>query len=193
MTEPIGRAPANVISDNRGVNPPLQSERLLIRDWQQADVDSALAIYGSSEVAHWLTPAMQQVTEPGVMAAILQAWIEAQPNMTPPSGRWAIAKRSDDEVIGGLMIRLLPPYDSDLEIGSQLRPDAWGNGYATEASRALMNWAFDQGADELFAVARPNNFRAVATATRLGMQWVGETTKYYDLKLQVYRMRPADR
>ena len=55
-----------------------------------------------------------------------------------------------------------------------------------------MRRAFEQGADELFAVARPNNSRAVATAERLGMQWVGETTKYYDLKLQVFRMRPAD-
>jgi RimJ/RimL family protein N-acetyltransferase len=174
------------------VNPALETERLLIRDWQPSDVDSAFAIYGSPEIAHWLTPAMQQVSDPAVMGAILQAWTEAQPNMAPPTGRWAIARRSDGEVLGGLLIRLLPPYDSDLELGWQLRPDAWGHGYATEASRALMGWAFQQGADELFAVARPNNSRAVATASRLGMQWVGETTKYYDLKLQVYRMRPAD-
>jgi hypothetical protein len=24
------------------------------------------------------------------------------------------------------------------------------------------------------------------------MQWVGETDKYYDLRLQVYRLRPTD-
>ena len=29
-------------------------------------------------------------------------------------------------------------------------------------------------------------------ARRLGMQWVGETDKYYDLRLQVYRLRPTD-
>jgi RimJ/RimL family protein N-acetyltransferase len=174
------------------VNPPLQTERLLIRDWQEADIDSAFAIYGSAEIAHWLTPAMGQVSDRTVMAGILQAWIEAQPNLTPPTGRWAVLRRSDGEVVGGLLIRLLPPYDSDLELGWQLRTDAWGNGYATEASRALMRWAFEQGADELFAVARPSNARAVATAERLGMQWVGETTKYYDLKLQVFRVRPAD-
>jgi RimJ/RimL family protein N-acetyltransferase len=174
------------------VNRPIETERLLIRDWRSEDVDAAFAIYGSADIAHWLTPAMDQVADPAVMGAILQAWIEAQPNMTPPTGRWAIERRSDGEVIGGLLIRLLPPYDSDLELGWQLRADAWGNGYATEASRALMSWAFEQGADELFAVARPNNSRAIATASRIGMQWVGETTKYYDLKLQVYRIRPAD-
>ena len=74
-----------------------------------------------------------------------------------------------------------------------MRPSAWGHGYATEASRELMRWAFKEGAvDELFAVARPNNKRAIATARRLGMQWVGETDKYYDLNLQVYRIRASE-
>jgi RimJ/RimL family protein N-acetyltransferase len=56
-----------------------------------------------------------------------------------------------------------------------------------------MKWAFEAGSvDELFAVARPHNKRAIAAATRLGMEWVGETDKYYDLNLQVYRLRAAD-
>jgi RimJ/RimL family protein N-acetyltransferase len=41
-------------------------------------------------------------------------------------------------------------------------------------------------------VVRPANRRAEATVRRLGMEWVGETDKYYDLRLQVYRLRPAD-
>lgn len=57
----------------------------------------------------------------------------------------------------------------------------------------MLRWAFTSGsADELYAVARPKNTRAIATAGRLGMEWVGETDKYYDLTLQVYRVRAAD-
>jgi RimJ/RimL family protein N-acetyltransferase len=67
-----------------------------------------------------------------------------------------------------------------------------GKGYATEAGRALIAWAFRQDTEELFAVAGPNNVRATATAKRLGMQWVGATTKYYGLSLQVYRIRHSD-
>ena len=44
----------------------------------------------------------------------------------------------------------------------------------------------------MFAVARPKNTRAAATARRIGMEWVGETTKYYDMRLNVYRIRPSD-
>jgi hypothetical protein len=49
-----------------------------------------------------------------------------------------------------------------------------------------------QGAGEVFAVVRPANKRAEATVRRIGMDWVGETGKYYDLRLQVFRLRPAD-
>ena len=39
---------------------------------------------------------------------------------------------------------------------------------------------------------RPANERAEKLARRLGMEWVGETNKYYDLRLQVYRLRPSE-
>ena len=41
-------------------------------------------------------------------------------------------------------------------------------------------------------MVRPHNTRGAATAQRAGMEWVGETEKYYDLRLQVYRLRKGD-
>ncbi|ASU84158.1 N-acetyltransferase [Nocardiopsis gilva YIM 90087] len=169
----------------------VRTERLIIRDWDISDADAALGIYGAEEVARWLTPQMHAVRDSAAMRSVLHAWIEAQPNLIPPAGRWAIVRADDGELIGGLSLRQLPPYDEDFELSWQLRPDAWGNGYATEASQAIIAWAFDQGIEELFAVARPDNDRAIATARRLGMEWVGETDKYYDRRLQVFRIRPA--
>jgi RimJ/RimL family protein N-acetyltransferase len=77
-------------------------------------------------------------------------------------------------------------------MGWQLNPQVWGLGYAAEAGRAIAGWAFDEGFDEVLAVARLANERAAATARRIGMEWVGETDKYYGLRLQVFRLRPAD-
>jgi len=171
---------------------PLTTDRLIVRNWEVGDAEAALAAYGATEVTRWLTPAMEPVTDLAAMRSVLTAWVEAQPNMAAPRGRWAVQRREDGQVIGGVAIRLLPPYDEDLELSWQLRPEAWGNGYAVEASRALMRWAFTQEIDELFAVARSNNTRAIGTARRLGMEWVGETTKYYGLRLQVFRIRPSD-
>ncbi|MEU8568208.1 GNAT family N-acetyltransferase [Streptomyces pathocidini] len=174
------------------MQPALRTDRLLVRDWAVSDAREALAIYGAEEVAHWLTPDMHRVGDLAAMRHVLQAWEEAQPGLVPPSGRWAIERLEDGQLVGGLVIRMLPPYEEDLEIGWQLRPGAWGHGYATEAGAALTRWAFRQGVDELFAVARPNNHKAAATARRIGMEWVGETSKYYEMRLNVYRIRPSD-
>lgn len=171
---------------------PLTTERLLVRPWTRDDAEAALAIYGAGEVTRWLTPAMGRVDDLDGMREVLDGWVEEQATMLPPPGHWAVQRLGDDAVVGALAIRLLPPYKEDLELSWQLRPDAWGNGYASEAARELARWAFTQDIDELFAVARPNNARAVATARRVGMEWVGETTKYYDLRLQVFRIRPSD-
>ncbi|TQM02167.1 GNAT family N-acetyltransferase [Pseudonocardia kunmingensis] len=171
---------------------PLTTVRLQVRPWTVDDAEGALATYGTVDVTGWLTPAVDHIADRAAMRAVLHAWVEAQPNLQPPCGRWAIERRADASVVGGLAIRLLPPYEEDLEISFQLRPDAWGNGYAAEAARALIEWAFTQDVDELFAVAIPHNTRAIETTRRLGMTWVGETDKYYDRVLQVYRVRPDD-
>jgi hypothetical protein len=52
--------------------------------------------------------------------------------------------------------------------------------------------AFANGVSEVFAVVRLGNTRGVATARRVGMEWVGETDKYYGLTLQIYRLTAAD-
>ena len=73
-----------------------------------------------------------------------------------------------------------------------IHPDVSGHGYATEVGRALARWAFEQGIEQVIAVVRPTNTRAIATVRRIGMEWVGETDKYHNLHLQAYRLRPAD-
>jgi hypothetical protein len=45
---------------------------------------------------------------------------------------------------------------------------------------------------EVFAAVRLSNTRGVATAQRVGMEWVGVTDKYYGLTLQIYRLTAAD-
>lgn len=170
----------------------LVTERLVLRPWQIEDADEALGIYGDSGIAQWLSPAMDRVPDVDAMRLVLQQWLGEDARLTSPAGRWAIELRDDQRLIGGAVLLPLPPRGEDLEMGWQLHPKAWGRGYATEAGRALARWAFDEGFDEVLAVARPANVRAEATARRIGMEWVGETEKYYDMRLRVFRLRPGD-
>jgi RimJ/RimL family protein N-acetyltransferase len=169
----------------------LLTERLVLRPWTVDDAAAALSSYGEAEVARWLAPVMDRVGDEAAMRVVLQQWIAEDERMLTPAGRWAIELRQDGRVIGGATLLPLPP-DDEYEIGWQLRRGAWGHGYATETGRALANWAFDQGLEQVIAVVRPANVRAVATVRRIGMEWMGETEKYHNLRLQQYRLRPAD-
>jgi RimJ/RimL family protein N-acetyltransferase len=173
--------------------PSLTSARLTLRPWTLHDVEAALAIYGRPEVSRWLSPAMDTVSDAQAMRLVLQQWIAEDHRATPPTGRWAVELAGEGRVVGGVHLLYLPPRGEDLEIGWQLAPGSWGHGYASEAGHTAAHWALHQpGVEELFAVVRPANVRAAATAERVGMEWVGETDKYYDLRLQVYRLRAGD-
>jgi RimJ/RimL family protein N-acetyltransferase len=169
----------------------LVTERLVLRPWTADDATAALSSYGDAEVAQWLAPAMDRIGDEGAMRAVLQQWMAEDERMLTPAGRWAIELRKDGSVIGGATLLPLPP-DDEYEIGWQLQRDSWGHGYATETGKALAAWAFDQGLEQVIAVVRPANMRALATVGRIGMEWVGETEKYHNLRLQAYRLRPAD-
>jgi len=178
---------------NSGSDPAhLVTERLVLRPWRVDDAEAALDIYREADVAQWLDPVMDRVPDVAAMRLVLQQWIGEADRLPVPAGRWAIEKGDDGTLVGGVDLLPLPPDGVDLEMAWQLRPDAWGLGYATEAGRALAQWAFEQGLDEVFAVARSANERALATARRIGMEWVGETDKYHGTTLQVFRVRPAD-
>jgi RimJ/RimL family protein N-acetyltransferase len=169
----------------------LVTERLALRGWNTGDAEAALAAYGDAEVARWLTPAMDKVGDPAAMRLVLQQWVAEDARLITPAGRWAVEFRDTGQVIGGATLLPLPP-DEEFEMGWQLQPREWGHGYATEIGLALARWAFDQGIEQVVALVRPANTRALATVRRIGLEWVGETEKYHGLRLQQFRLRPGD-
>ena len=168
----------------------LTTERLTLRTWRVDDAPAALETYGDPGVAARLIPAMDQVGDLAAMRVLIQQWTAEDARLPVPAGRWAI--EHDGHVIGGAFLLPLPPGDEDLEIGWHLAPSALAGGYADEAMFALASWAFGHDVDEVFAVVRPENTHTTATARQNGMHWVGETTKYFGLELQVFRLRQAD-
>jgi RimJ/RimL family protein N-acetyltransferase len=169
----------------------LLTKRLILRPWTLDDAAAALRAYGAAEVAQWLVPAMDRVLDPAAMRLVLQQWVADDARLQAPAGRWAVELREGRRLIGGATLLPLPP-DDEYEIGWQLQPDAWGHGYATETGLGLARWAFEQGIEQVIALVRPANARAMAMVRRLGMEWVGETEKYHGLRLQQFRLRPAD-
>jgi RimJ/RimL family protein N-acetyltransferase len=168
----------------------IRSPRLVLRPWSVDDAEAALAVYGSEEVTRWLSPAIGRVEDADAMADIIEGWL-AEP-LPHPAGRWALELAATGELVGSVVLLPLPPGRDDLQVGWQLAPRLWGQGLAGEAGHAVAHFAFESGVEELFAVVRPRNERGAGTAKSIGMEWVGESDKYFDLRLQVYRLRRGE-
>ena len=62
------------------------------------------------------------------------------------------------------------PFTPAVEVGWRLAPDAWGNGFATEAAEAALRFGFETiGLDEIVSFTVPANVRSRAVMERLGM------------------------
>ena len=169
----------------------LRTDRLLVRDWSGADAEAALKIYGHKTLRRWL-PELDGIPNADAMHSLLQRWVVEQREMSPGTGRWALAALDGGALVGGISLLPMPVPEADVEMECQLAPEYWGRGYMTEAARALARWAFEHSLVELFALVEPDNARAAATARRIGMEWVGESNKYHGMFLQVFRLRPDD-
>ncbi|MDP9240656.1 MAG: GNAT family N-acetyltransferase [Actinomycetota bacterium] len=169
------------------------TDRLVAREWRIDDVESAYEIYRHWEVMRWLGAAPLPVTSVEQMRERVARWLAPPPiGQDPALGFWALTVQGDDTPIGAVLLKPLPPGQSEVEIGWHLRPDQWGHGYATEAGTAAAARGFAAGLPEVYAVVRPDNERSLATARRIGMTHLGQTEAYYDARLELFRLRPGD-
>jgi RimJ/RimL family protein N-acetyltransferase len=166
-----------------------RTERLQARDWTQADVPAAFAIYGRDDVMRWLGPQPRRaVASPAEMADRVDAMAE-RAAAQPDYGLWPLELRLTGEVVGAVLLQPLPGRDDLVEIGWHLNPEHWGRGYATEAGQGAVALAFGpRGLDRVVAVVDPDNVRSLAVCKRLGMTYLGQTSEYFGLTLELFEL-----
>jgi RimJ/RimL family protein N-acetyltransferase len=146
----------------------IETARLVLRPPRDDDRDAIFAINGDPEVHRWLAMTGTRAESDAVVDRI-QAMIADQ-----GFGFWAVERKADGRVIGlaGLLAMTdeLPPGPA-LEIGWRFASTAWGQGYATEAARAAVDWGFaTQDADEIIAITAVSNLNSQAVMRRIGME-----------------------
>ena len=102
---------------------------------------------------------------------------------------WAFIDRASGELIGaGCIQHLAREPANPLEIGWRLLPSTWGQGYASEAARAMAGFAFEVLAvPTLLAVCDQDNLASAKVMQRLGMHYRG-IERWYDIDTTVYAM-----
>ncbi len=118
----------------------LETERLVLREFTADDVDHLVELDADPEVVRWTPDGSPSRDE--VEHQILPYWRRYYVE-TPGFGFWAVEEKATGEFLGWFHLRPAAGHGPHQpEIGYRLRRSAWGKGYATEGSRALIHKAF---------------------------------------------------
>jgi RimJ/RimL family protein N-acetyltransferase len=119
--------------------PTLHTARLCLRPFTSADADALFALHSSAYVLrYWDAPPWSEHERAQrFIAACRQMGEEGS------GARVAIERVSDAAFIGWCGLTRWKPTYRSASLGYCLDDAAWGHGYATEAARALLQWAFD--------------------------------------------------
>ena len=145
----------------------METERLRLRRWKQADLLPFALINHSKEACEFL-PKRLTTEESNQLAARFIEHFDVC-----GFGPCAVEEKSTHTFIGyvGLMIPTFEaPFMPAVEIGWRLSPDVWGNGYATEAAKAVLGYGFDAlKFKEIVSFTVPHNQRSIRVMEKIGM------------------------
>jgi RimJ/RimL family protein N-acetyltransferase len=146
----------------------LETERLVLRRFSADDADHLVDLDADPDVMRFVTggvPTSREEIENEVLPAFLGYYERYE-----GYGFWAVIEKVTGEFLGWIHFRPRPgAAPGEVELGYRLRKSAWGQGYATEGSRALVRKGFTElGVQRVTAEAM-----AVNTASRRVMEKAG--------------------
>lgn len=144
----------------------LETERLILRQITHDDLDDLLQIWGDAETMRLFPKALnrQEMSE----------WIDRNLLRYESYGHgiWAVILKTENVFVGdcGLVIQEVDGAQ-ELEVGYHFNKRFWGQGFATEAARGCMDYAFNQlNRRRIISMIRPENLPSQLVAKRNGLK-----------------------
>lgn len=160
----------------------LETERLLLRQFTEADADALLMMESEPEVLRYV--GRKPLADVDAYRSKIQTVVLPFYDKPGGYGAWAIIERATEEFVGGCSLR--PGRDADVaasmgyrpddvEVGYGLRKSSWRRGYATELVCALTRRAFAElRAISVVACVRIDNLASIRVLEKARMRRVGE-------------------
>ncbi len=148
----------------------LETERLILRMWREEDLDSYAEMCADPKVMRYLAAKPSTRSDAWRnMALMIGHW------HLRGFGMWAVEERASGELVGRVGC-WKPESWPGFEIGWTLRSGFWGRGFATEAARASLKYAFNElDQPHVISVIHPENAASIRVAERLGEALEGTT------------------
>jgi RimJ/RimL family protein N-acetyltransferase len=169
--------------------PQLETERLILRHYRKEDFAAQAAILGDPEVMRHFSGPVSKEECWRRLAASVGMWALLG------FGGWAVVRKSDERLVGTLGLfnawrELEPEFGEEPEMGWIFHTDVHGQGIASEACRAVLDWAqANLDPTPIWIIIAPSNEPSFRLAERLGFERYGETL-YHEEPTAVLK-RPA--
>lgn len=158
----------------------LETARLYLRRFTPEDAPLLCELDSDPEVMRYISKG-EPTPLSRIRGRILPAWLryyEAYEHL----GFWAAHERATHAFIGWFHLRPGRLEPEEMELGYRLRRDAWGRGYATEGSRALLDSAFTRwNIDRVIATTLAANRASQRVMEKCGLHF--EETFFYPTDL----------
>jgi RimJ/RimL family protein N-acetyltransferase len=142
--------------------PDLETDRLLLREWRESDLDAYARMCADEEFARYFGDPLDRDDAWRQLALYVGHW------ELRGFGLWAVEEKASGAFVGRVGL-YQPEGWPGLEVGWGFDPAVWGRGYATESGRASLDYAWSVlGADRVISIIDPDNARSIAVAERLG-------------------------
>jgi RimJ/RimL family protein N-acetyltransferase len=154
----------------------LETERLVLRRFTEADVDNLFELDRSQEVMHFI-PGGAPTPREEIANDILPTFVSYYDRFAG-YGFWAALDKASGEFLGWFHFRPPPGAPSSTaELGYRLRLTAWGKGYATEGVRALIRKGFtDYDVQRVVASTMAAHTASRRVMEKAGLRLVGKPT-----------------
>ena len=144
--------------------PVITTKRLLLREPQISDAADYFVIGSDAEVQKYNAPVMQNVTESETLLAEVRAEYAAGEGIS-----WVVTMGESHPVLGLFGFYHWSHYHRRAELGYALARDYWGQGFGTEAIRAMLAYGFEQmNLHRIYADTIADNTRSVAVLEKIG-------------------------
>jgi RimJ/RimL family protein N-acetyltransferase len=150
----------------------LETQRLVLRRFTVADVGNLVSLDADPDVMHFITGGVTTSREE-IENEVLPAFL-AYYERFEGYGFWAAIEKATGEFLGWFHFRPRGGASLDeAELGYRLRKSAWGKGYATEGSRALIRKGFTEfGVQRVVAEAMVVNLASRRVMEKAGLTLV---------------------
>lgn len=157
------------------VPPTLMTPRLVLRPYRVADAEEVARLAGHEKIA----ATTSNIPHPYSVDAAVE-WINSQTekNQSGTSVNLRISLRDTDGQVGGIGLVLHPSHHR-AELGYWIAVPHWNNGYATEASAAMLDYGFNTlNLNRIYAMYFAENVASGRVMQKLGMTHEGCMRKH---------------